>query len=70
VAHRDHFVRLTHPFMGSRLYEHNGFRIAGLAVAYERSGPTLGQDNEWVQSELLGLSPEERARLGDEGAFQ
>ncbi len=29
VAHRIHFVALTHPFMGPRLYEHNGFRIVG-----------------------------------------
>ena len=56
--------------MGPRLYEHNGFRIERLAVAYDRSGPTLGQDNEWVQRDLLGLSPEERVELSEKGAFK
>ena len=69
VAHRRHFVALTHPFMGPRLYEHNGFRITAHSVGYDRAGPTLGQDNDWVQDELLGLSAEERATLADDGAF-
>jgi crotonobetainyl-CoA:carnitine CoA-transferase CaiB-like acyl-CoA transferase len=69
VAHRRHFVRLTHPFMGPRVYEHNGFRISGLDVGYDRSGPTLGQDNDWVQRELLGLDDEERAKLAADGVF-
>ena len=55
--------------MGRRLYEHNGFRITAQSVGYDRAGPTLGQDNDWVQDELLGLSAEERANLADDGAF-
>ena len=27
LAHRDHFVPLTHPFLGPGLYERNGFRL-------------------------------------------
>jgi benzylsuccinate CoA-transferase BbsF subunit len=69
VAHRGHFVRLTHPFMGERPYQHNGFRIEGLTAGYSRPGPTLGQDNDWVQSELLGLANAERATLADDGVF-
>lgn len=69
VASRDHFVAGTHPFMGPRLYERNGFRIQGFPSGYDRTGPTLGQDNEWVQAELLGLAPEERAALAADGVF-
>lgn len=69
VAHREHFVPLTHPVMGPGLYEHNGFRLSDAHVGYDRSGPTLGQDQEWVLGELLGLSPTEQARLAAEGAF-
>jgi crotonobetainyl-CoA:carnitine CoA-transferase CaiB-like acyl-CoA transferase len=69
VARRQHFVGLTHPFMGPRFYEHNGFRVSGYAVGYDRSGPTLGQDNDWVQGELLGLSADEREKLGEDGVF-
>jgi benzylsuccinate CoA-transferase BbsF subunit len=70
VAHRGHFVALAHPFMGRRLYERNGFRVSGLASGYARSGPTLGQDDEWVQGDLLGLSPGDRAALAEDGVFE
>jgi crotonobetainyl-CoA:carnitine CoA-transferase CaiB-like acyl-CoA transferase len=70
VAHRDHLVPLTHTAMGPRMYEHNGFRVSGCAAGDDRAGPLLGQDNDWVQTELLGLSDDERARLAAEGVFK
>jgi crotonobetainyl-CoA:carnitine CoA-transferase CaiB-like acyl-CoA transferase len=70
LASRDHFVHLTHPLMGPGLYEHNGFRIADAPGGYHRAGPTLGQDNEWVLGELLGVTPEEQARLHEAGALE
>ncbi|MBV8950486.1 MAG: CoA transferase, partial [Actinobacteria bacterium] len=48
VAARGHFVELTHPFTGRTLYERNGFRLSDAPSGYERSGPTLGQDYDWV----------------------
>ena len=69
VAHRAHFIPLTHPFMGPGLYEHNGFRLSDTPAGYDRSGPTLGQDQDWVLGELLGLDPAEQARLTADGVF-
>ena len=69
IAHREHFVPLTHPFMGPGLYEHNGFRLSDAPAGYDRSGPTLGQDQEWVLGELLGLDSTEQARLAADGVF-
>jgi benzylsuccinate CoA-transferase BbsF subunit len=69
VAHRDHFVPLTHPFMGDGLYERNGFRLSHAPSGYRRPGPTLGQDQDLVLHDILGLTPEERERLAGEGAF-
>jgi crotonobetainyl-CoA:carnitine CoA-transferase CaiB-like acyl-CoA transferase len=69
VLHRNHFIPLTHPVMGPRVYERTGFRISGCQSGYERSGPTLGQDNEWVQVELLGLSKTDREKLTADGVF-
>ena len=69
LAHREHFVPLTHPFMGAGLYERNGFRLSDADGGYDRAGPTLGQDNDWVLGELLGLSPEEQEKLAADGAF-
>ena len=63
VAFRQHFVPLAHPYMGDGLYELNGFRLHDAPGGYDRSGPTLGQDNDWVLGEVLGLSTAERERL-------
>jgi crotonobetainyl-CoA:carnitine CoA-transferase CaiB-like acyl-CoA transferase len=69
VAFREHFVQLTHAHMGDGLYERNGFRLSDAPNGYARSGPTLGQDNEWVLGELLGLSPAERKGLEADGVL-
>jgi crotonobetainyl-CoA:carnitine CoA-transferase CaiB-like acyl-CoA transferase len=69
VAHRKHFIELPHPEFGPGKYERNGFRISGTASGYDRSGPTLGQDNAWVLGELLGLSQDEQALLVDAGVL-
>jgi crotonobetainyl-CoA:carnitine CoA-transferase CaiB-like acyl-CoA transferase len=69
VASREHFVSLTHPFMGDGLYEHNGFRLSDAPSGYTRSGPSLGQDNDWALGDVLGLSLAERERLQADGAL-
>jgi benzylsuccinate CoA-transferase BbsF subunit len=70
LAARGHFVCLTHPFMGPGDYERNGVRLSDAPGGYERPGPTLGQDNDWVLGELLGLSPEEQQHLRAQGAVE
>src|SRR6266540_7481263 len=69
VTFRQHFVPLTHPYMGDGLYERNGARLGDTPNAYERSGPTLGQDTDWVLGEVLGHSPAEQKRLEADGAL-
>ena len=69
VAYREHFVPLTHPYMGDGLYERNGARVGDTPHGYDRSGPTLGQDNDWALGELLGLSADEQKRLEADGAL-
>ncbi len=69
LAHRGHFVPLTHPFLGAGFYERNGFRLSDAPGGYDRPGPTLGQDQDWVLGELLGLDAEEQAALAVDGAF-
>jgi benzylsuccinate CoA-transferase BbsF subunit len=70
VAHRDHFVAHTHPFLGDGLYERNGFRLSDAPSTYTRSGPTLGQDQDWVLHGLLGLDAAERDALEADGVFE
>ncbi|HKF92017.1 MAG TPA: CoA transferase, partial [Acidimicrobiia bacterium] len=69
VAYREHFVPLTHPYMGDGLYERNGARVGDTPHGYDRSGPTLGQDNDWALGDLLGLSANEQKRLEADGAL-
>jgi crotonobetainyl-CoA:carnitine CoA-transferase CaiB-like acyl-CoA transferase len=69
VASRGHFIALEHPELGPGKYERNGFRVSGSPSGYDRSGPTLGQDNLWVLGDLLGLSPDEQGRLVADGVL-
>ena len=70
LALRHHFERHTHPFLGSRLYERNGFRLPGSPGGYDQSGPTLGQDSDWVLEEVLGCTAAEVAALRESGAVE
>jgi benzylsuccinate CoA-transferase BbsF subunit len=69
VAHRQHFIEMPHPEFGPGKYERNGFRLAGTPSGYDRSGPTLGQDNDWVLGDLLGLPADEQERLKEGGVL-
>jgi len=70
LAHRGHFVTLTHPCMGPCGYERNGFRLSDAPAGYERTSPTLGEHNEMVLGEILGLDQAERSRLADSGVLE
>ena len=70
LAHRGHFVRMTHPYLGDGDYERNGFRLSDGDGGYHRSAPTLGQDNAHVLGEILGLSTAEQAELEAEGVLR
>jgi crotonobetainyl-CoA:carnitine CoA-transferase CaiB-like acyl-CoA transferase len=70
LAHRGHFVTLEHPCMGPCGYERNGFRLSDAPAGYERTSPLLGEHNEMVLGEILGLSSAERSRLAEEGVLE
>jgi crotonobetainyl-CoA:carnitine CoA-transferase CaiB-like acyl-CoA transferase len=70
LHHRQHFVTLDHPCMGECGYEHNGFRLSDAAAGFTRPSPTLGEHNEYVLGEVLGLGAAERRRLADSGVLE
>jgi len=70
LAHRGHFVTLEHPCMGACGYERNGFRLSDETAGYDRPSPLLGQHNEMVLGEILGLDAAARARLLDQGVLE
>jgi len=64
---RDFFVTLAHPQLGDSVSDTYPFRFPEGGPASWQAAPLLGQDNAYVFGELLGLAPEEIARLVEEG---
>jgi benzylsuccinate CoA-transferase BbsF subunit len=56
LEYRKHFEVLPHAHLGDLSLERCGFRITGLDGGYYRPGPLLGEDNESILGEILGLS--------------
>jgi benzylsuccinate CoA-transferase BbsF subunit len=63
LAHRHHFVPLDHAVLGVLPYERSGFRLSESPGGFDDSGPLLGEDNDMVLGEVLGLSPAEIDQL-------
>ncbi len=70
LKHRAHFSWLDHPEIGQQSYESPGFRLSGTPGLYYSPAPCLGQHNEYVYTELLGMPDEEFCELLNEGVFQ
>ena len=63
LAHRRHFVPLDHAVLGVLPYERSGFRLSASPGGFDDSGPLLGEDNDTVLGEILGLSAAEIEQL-------
>ena len=69
IADRGTFFELDHPVIGPALFEGNPMDFSRTEQQHWRSAPLLGEDNDYVFGELLGLSADERADLTDKGAI-
>jgi benzylsuccinate CoA-transferase BbsF subunit len=69
LAHRGHFRELDHPVVGKHLGETNAIRFSRTPGEIHMPAPCLGQHNEYVYRELLGMSAEEYAALEVDGVF-
>ncbi|MCH2170193.1 CoA transferase [Myxococcota bacterium] len=69
IAHRKHFVGVTHPVIGETTYERNGFRLSQAPSGYPRPTPTLGEHTEIILEEILGMAAAERKQLAESGAL-
>ncbi len=68
LKHREHFRLVEHPVVGPHRYNSPPFRMSETGYRLE-PGPCLGQHNEYVLRELLGLSDEEIAEAVIQGAL-
>ena len=69
LAHRGFWRRVPHPVLGSITAMAPPFILSETPAVLEHGGPTLGQDNDYVYRELLGLDASEYRALEAEGVF-
>ena len=60
---RGFFVEVAHPVAGKFKYPSAPYQLSQTPWRVERPAPLLGQHNEYVLGQLLGLEREELARL-------
>ncbi|MGD9118003.1 MAG: CoA transferase [Dehalococcoidia bacterium] len=69
LKERGFFVELDHPELGRTISDANPIRLSETPPVYSQSAPLLGQDNEYVYGELLGLSRGDIDRLKEQGVI-
>ena len=67
---REHIVFLDHPQLGSAPYESSRMRFSRTPAAMKWPGPQIGEHNEFVLREVLGLGSAEIAELAKHGAME
>jgi benzylsuccinate CoA-transferase BbsF subunit len=63
LRHREHFRFLEHKVIGRHAYHSPAYRLSKTPCDIRKPGPCLGEDNEFVYREILGLSDDEIAEL-------
>lgn len=63
LIHRSHFIELQHFELGKHKYEQPAYRLSKTPAKLHRAAPCLGQDNEYVYCELLGIPDDEFVEL-------
>ena len=67
LKERGFFQELTHEECGTHVYPGLGFKISRVPNSIRRPPVRLGEHNEYVYRELLGVSDEEYRQLEEEG---
>jgi crotonobetainyl-CoA:carnitine CoA-transferase CaiB-like acyl-CoA transferase len=63
---RGFFLKGTHPEVGTHYYQGPPMKLSKTPITIRRLGPSLGEHNEYVLRDLLGMSKEEIALLEKE----
>jgi len=66
---RGFFVQADHPILGKTSFDGSPIKLSATPAQSRRAAPLLGQDNEYVLAELLGMSEQEIAKYTEEEVF-
>ncbi|MGF7239266.1 MAG: CaiB/BaiF CoA transferase family protein [Frankia sp.] len=69
LAHRGTFFELDHPVIGPARFEGTPITFSRIGQDNWRSAPLLGEDNEYVFKNLVGLSDDEMGELAEAGVI-
>jgi crotonobetainyl-CoA:carnitine CoA-transferase CaiB-like acyl-CoA transferase len=69
LKHREHFRFLEHKEIGVHAYQSPAYRLSKTPCSVTKAAPCLGEDNEYVYKQILGLSDDEIADLLIEGVI-
>jgi crotonobetainyl-CoA:carnitine CoA-transferase CaiB-like acyl-CoA transferase len=63
LREREYYVYLDHPEAGRGAYDGSGFRLSKTPARVEKPAPCIGEHNEYVCKEILGLNDDQIADL-------
>ncbi len=69
MKHRQHFRVLTHADIGPHSYHAPAYKLSETPCDIKRAAPTLGQDNQYVYKEILGLTDDDIGDMLAEGVI-
>jgi len=69
LKHREHFRFLEHTVIGLHAYNSPAYRLSKTPNRIWKAAPCLGEDNEYVYKQILGLSDDEIAELLIDGVI-
>jgi benzylsuccinate CoA-transferase BbsF subunit len=69
MKHRKHHRVLKHPVIGDHSYHAPAYVLSETPCEINRAAPTLGQDNDYVYKEILGLTDDDIADMLAEGVI-
>ena len=70
LNHRRHFKVLEHPEIGPQHYENPPFQLSRTPAELRMPSPCVGQHNEYIYQEVLGIPNEEFVELLVEGVLE
>ncbi len=69
MKYRQHFRVLNHPVIGNHSYHAPAYKLSETPCDIKRAGPTLGQDNQHVYKDILGMTDDDISDLIAEGVI-